>query len=154
MTMELDEYGEPSLDWGKSEGSTGWLQEPLSPLAAAEDIGAALGCGAHVSRLHRSCAGPFNDQDAQSVDVLEAMRKDKAFAELDALLLPVSRAVAQYPAVELPESSAFYLRQGRAVMTPGLPDAGLVALLERGGGFLGVGEVLNDGRVTPRRLLS
>ena len=70
------------------------------------------------------------------------------------MLLPVATAVRQYPSIELPESSAFYLRQGRAVMTPGLPDTGLVALQERGGSFFGVGEVLDDGRVTPRRLIN
>lgn len=120
----------------------------------AEDIGAVLGSGGHVTRLHRSNVGPFSDIDAVSLDRLEAMRQQSSFSELDALLQPVSTAVGQFPSIELTESSAFYLRQGRAVSTPGLPDAGLVALNETGGGFLGVGEVLDDGRVTPRRLLN
>ncbi len=119
----------------------------------AEDIGRRLGCGAHVVALHRFKAGPFTDDTAQELPMLELLRGRKAFAELDALLLPVMDAMAQFPQVELPEATAFYLRQGLPVMSPGLPEHGFVALRADGGEFLGVGEMLDDGRVAPRRLL-
>jgi len=120
----------------------------------AEDLGRALGCGAHVKTLHRSQAGPFTDGQAVSLEAIEALRQSKAFAEMDGLLLPVVDAMRQFPRVELPEATAFYLRQGLPVMTPGLPGDGFVALLGSAGEFLGVGEMLDDGRVAPRRLMT
>lgn len=119
----------------------------------AQDLGDLLGCGAHVKSLRRTRVGPFLDKQAQSLEHLESLRKRRAFSELDALLLPIQSAVSEYPEVEVPEQSAFYLRKGMPVVTSGLPESGFVSLLEIGGNFIGVGEVLNDGRVTPRRLV-
>src|SRR5690606_35542139 len=42
----------------------------------AEDLGQALGCGAHVTRLHRSQAGPFSDEQAIDLESLHAERGD------------------------------------------------------------------------------
>src|SRR5690606_24963417 len=49
----------------------------------AEDLGAALGCGGHVSRLHRSAAGCFTDADAISLDALTALREGRRGEDLD-----------------------------------------------------------------------
>jgi tRNA pseudouridine55 synthase len=79
----------------------------------AEDIGAALGCGAHVATLRRSRAGPFSDADAVSLDVLEELRANRAFEELDRYLLPASRALGHLPEVRLAESVCFTSRRDR-----------------------------------------
>jgi len=71
---------------------------------------------------------------------------------LDRLLIPMDRALGHLPAVSLGEDSAFYLQRGQAVKVPG-PDCGPVRLYGAGETFLGVGEMLGDGRVAPRRLL-
>jgi tRNA pseudouridine55 synthase len=118
----------------------------------AEDIGRALGCGAHVAQLHRSQAGPFGDADAVSLAVLEELRARRAFAELDAFLLPAARALGHLPEVRLAESSCFYLAQGQSVMAAGLPAPGLVRIAGEDGSFRGVGEVLDERRVAPRRM--
>lgn len=118
----------------------------------AEDIGAALGCGAHVATLRRSRAGPFSDADAVSLDVLEALRADRAFEELDSFLLPASRALGHLPEVRLAESSCYYLSQGQAVTVANLPAPGFVRIAGEDGSFRGVGEVLDDRRVAPRRM--
>ena len=60
----------------------------------AEDIGVALGCGAHVATLRRSRAGPFSEAGAVSLDVLEELRANRAFEELDKYLLPASSALS------------------------------------------------------------
>ena len=118
----------------------------------AEDIGAALGCGAHVATLRRSRAGPFSDADAVSLDVLEELRANRAFEELDRYLLPASRALGHLPEVRLAESSCHYLSQGQAVTVANLPAPGLVRIAGEDGSFRGVGEVLDDRRVAPRRM--
>ena len=74
-------------------------------------------------------------------------------AALDALLLPVTDALEHLPLLTLPESSGFYLRQGQPVLVPNAPCDGMVRLALETGLFLGLGEILDDGRVAPRRLI-
>ncbi len=116
----------------------------------AEDLGAAMGCGAHVTALRRLSAGPFELTEALSFEDLEE-RKDSG--ELDAALQPVESAVRTWPEIRLTGATAYYLRQGQPVMVPNAPVSGWVQITEEDDGFLGVGEIDNDGRVAPRRLV-
>jgi tRNA pseudouridine55 synthase len=120
----------------------------------AEDLGRALGCGAHVSKLRRVQAGPFGEADCVTQATLEALKSREAFAEMDRLLRPADTAVAALPLVVLAESAGFYLRQGQPVLVPKAPTEGLVQLQLATGEFIGVGEILDDGRVAPRRLVN
>jgi tRNA pseudouridine55 synthase len=54
----------------------------------------------------------------------------------------------------LSETAAYYLASGHAVQVPGAPVSGWVSLFDEQNVFLGVGEILDDGRVAPRRLVS
>lgn len=120
----------------------------------AEDLGRALGCGAHVSMLRRTGAGPFEERQAVSVALLEQLRADELFAAMDDYLLPVDTPVLGLPAVRLAEISAGYMRQGQAVFVPQAPTSGTVRMYSESDDFLGVGEILDDGRVGPKRLIS
>lgn len=123
----------------------------------SEDLGKMLGLGAHVSSLRRSAAGPFNLDGALTLPQLEALREGKQAEDLDFLLRPLDAAVSDRLAVELPESAAWYFRRGQPVMTPSAyrtaEEGDIVRIFRDDGDFLGVGEVLDDGRVTPRRLV-
>jgi tRNA pseudouridine55 synthase len=120
----------------------------------AEDLGRALGCGAFVSALRRTRAGPFGIEDSVGMSTLEALRGDTSeFHELDELLLPADAALGDLPLVSLSESGGFYIRQGQPVMVPNAPRGGIVRVALDSGEFLGVGEILDDGRVAPRRLI-
>jgi tRNA pseudouridine55 synthase len=120
----------------------------------AEDLGRALGCGAFVSALRRTRAGPFSIEDSVGMSALEALRGDTSeFHELDELLLPADAALGDLPLVSLSESGGFYIRQGQPVMVPNAPRGGIVRVALDSGEFLGVGEILDDGRVAPRRLI-
>jgi tRNA pseudouridine55 synthase len=118
-----------------------------------EDIGEQLGCGAHVAGLRRLGVGPFDEQGMVTMDALESRRAEAGEAGLDALLLPMESALSDWPDVHLAADAAFYLRQGQPVLVPKAPTSGLVRLYEGESRFLGVGEILDDGRVAPRRLL-
>jgi tRNA pseudouridine55 synthase len=124
----------------------------------AEDLGRNLGFGAHVSSLRRCEAGPFSLDDAVSIDQLEALREDGQAENLDYLLHPLDTAVGDRLAIELSEDAAWYFRRGQPVMTPTVyrtaEEGDIVRIFRRGGDFVGVGEVLDDGRVTPRRLVT
>jgi len=117
----------------------------------AEDLGAALGCGAFVSALRREGAGPFRLDAGFTLEALEARAAGGA-EQLDALLLPLDQALAHLPAVTLTEDAAYYLLKGQAVLVPRAPRDGLLRLYDVAGRFLGVGETQADGRVGPRRL--
>jgi tRNA pseudouridine55 synthase len=121
--------------------------------SVAEDLGQALGCGAHVSVLRRTKAGPFSIDDSVTLNTLEALKENDALAQMDELLLPADTAVKSLPLVELGESGGFYLRQGQPVLVPNAPGSGMVRVALETGEFLGVGEILDDGRVAPRRLI-
>ena len=119
----------------------------------AEDLGRALGCGAHVSVLRRTRAGPFSIEDSVTLNTLEALKQNDQLAQMDDLLLPADTAVKALPLVELAESGGFYLRQGQPVLVPNAPCDGMVRVALDSGEFLGIGEILDDGRVAPRRLI-
>jgi tRNA pseudouridine55 synthase len=119
----------------------------------AEDLGRALGCGAFVRALRRTRAGPFAIEDSVSPSTLEALKENCDLQELDTFLLPADAALGDLPLVQLSESGGFYLRQGQPVMVPNAPRDGIVRVALETGEFLGVGEILDDGRVAPRRLI-
>ena len=119
----------------------------------AEDLGRALGCGAHVSALRRTRAGPFSIEDSVSMATLEALKSNEQMAEMDALLLPADTALGGLPLVRLTESGGYYIRQGQPVQVPNAPSDGMVRVALETGEFLGIGEILDDGRVAPRRLI-
>jgi tRNA pseudouridine55 synthase len=123
----------------------------------AEDIGAALGCGGHVIALRRTGVGPYVEPQRRFVTLEEiedliAAHEDP-LPELDSLLLPLESALEHWPAVRLTADAAFYLRQGQAVLVPQAPTEGLVRLYDPSRHFLGVGCILDDGKVQPKRLL-
>ena len=118
-----------------------------------DDLGEQLGCGAHVVELRRLMAGPFKESDMVTFEEIETARVD---GRLDELLAPISSAVSQWPAVRLSAASAYYIRQGQPVLVPHAPSEGWVQLRESCSNdewFLGMGEIMEDGRVAPRRLI-
>ena len=119
----------------------------------AEDLGRAIGCGAFVSALRRTRAGPFGIEDSMTLNALEALKGAGESGQLDTLLLPTDAALGALPLVRLSESSGFYMRQGQPVMVSNGPRDGIVRVALDSGEFLGVGEMLDDGRVAPRRLI-
>ena len=118
----------------------------------AEDIGAVLGCGAHVSALRRTGVGPFSAEQMVHTDELNAAFEKGRQAMLE-LLLPMESALSNWPAVRLNADSTFYVKQGQPVLVPNAPTRGRVRLYDNKDGFIGVGEILEDGRVAPKRLM-
>ncbi len=118
----------------------------------AEDIGEAIGCGAHISALRRLATGPFGADGMLTPEALEAL-PDQAARE--GMLLPVDVLVADLPRLALDEAAANRLLHGQSARcdTGELPVDGL-ARLYRDETFLGLGVVRAAGEIAPRRLLS
>jgi tRNA pseudouridine55 synthase len=121
----------------------------------AEDIGEKLGCGAHLSALRRTASGPFDIEDSVTLEELERITEnsvEQGFAEADRLLMPAENALVDWESVNLSKDAAYYISQGQPVLVPKAPTSGLVKLFSDEKGFLGIGEILDDGRVAPRRM--
>ncbi len=119
----------------------------------AEDIGKDLGCGAHVKSLRRIGVGPYSDDNMLTMTELENIAEN-GLSGLDAELLGIDSVLQDLPSVQLVDSVAYYLCQGQPVMVPGAPTRGMLRIYTEDRRFLGVGEVLTDGRVAPKRLVT
>ena len=118
----------------------------------AEDIGKELGCGAHVKSLRRIGVGPYSDNNMLTMPELESIA-ETGLPGLDAELLDIDSVLQDMPSVHLVDSVAYYLCQGQPVTVPRAPTRGMLRVYTEEGRFLGVGEVLEDGRVAPKRLV-
>jgi tRNA pseudouridine55 synthase len=111
----------------------------------AEDIGEAMGCGAHLAALRRTQSGPFRVDDAVSLRALEAMQPDA----LDALLLDVDAPLADLPVLRVDADEVRSLREGKELSTAE-PGPGPYRAYGPSG-FTGVVEIA-EGRVRAVRL--
>jgi tRNA pseudouridine55 synthase len=120
----------------------------------AEDIGDRLGCGGHVSALRRSGVGPYIEGHTRFVSMAEVeAAAEQGLDAMDAKLLPLDSVLDHCPALRLSADAAFYLRQGQPVLVPQAPANGMVRLYDQSERFVGIGVILDDGRVQPKRLL-
>lgn len=117
------------------------------------DIGVKLGTGAHVAALRRLGVGDFDLKNAITLDELEETLANSGMTALDEMLAPVEDALTHWPMVQLSMDAAFSLCHGQSVLVPKAPTEGPVCLFESTGAFLGIGEVQDDGRIAPRRLV-
>ncbi|AYH44539.1 tRNA pseudouridine(55) synthase TruB [Azoarcus sp. DN11] len=115
----------------------------------AIDLGRLLGCGAHLSALRRTRIGPFAvGAGTVTLAALEGVAAD----EREQLLAPADALVAHLPAVTLSRTQTTGLLQGR-VLAVDCGKRGLVRVYGDGR-FLGLGELADDGRLSPKRLVA
>jgi tRNA pseudouridine55 synthase len=119
----------------------------------AVDLGVALGTVAHLAGLRRTTTGGFHLRDAKPLD--EWM--NATAEERSAWLLPVDSLVADVPRIDLNETDARDLRNGKLIscVVAGVPCPSY-RLYGPGNTFLGLGEFVPDRVNTLRvqRLLS
>ena len=118
-----------------------------------EDIGRELGCGAHVAALRRTQAGPFGLAQAVTLEELVQVHAEGGNEALDRFLLPVDAGLEHWPLLQLSEHSAYYWLHGQPVRAPEAPKFGMLRVQDHEGRFIGIGEVTDDGRIAPRRLI-
>jgi len=118
----------------------------------AEDVGEALGSGAHVTALRRTGVGPFGEEQMVSSETLEN-EAEKGPEALDSFLYPIDSALQHWPEVVLSPDATFYLKQGQSVLVPRSPTEGWVRVYSADRGFLGAGLIDEDGKVAPKRLM-
>lgn len=114
-----------------------------------EDLGGALGCGAHLSALRRTAAGSFRIGEALSLDKLQGASSE----ERDLWLLAPERLLAGLPRVDLSGPQAGRFAQGRPVQLEA-PGGGRCGVYGEAGQLLGVGEAGPTGELRPQRLVA
>ena len=114
----------------------------------AEDIGAALGCGAHLAALRRTRVGSLDLDNALTLAQLEQMD----MAQRRASLLPVDALIAAVPRIDLGDAQARRFCHGNAVDAAGPP--GRCRVYGPDERLLGVAELDEHGVLSPRRLLA
>ena len=112
----------------------------------AEDVGNALGCGAHLTALRRVVVGPLGIDDAVTLDQLVALPGESRAA----CLLPPDALLKALPAVFLDEEATLRFTYGNPV--EGVAPLGKCRVYGLGR-LLGMAEVDGSGRVHPRRLV-
>ena len=120
----------------------------------AEDLGAALGVPAYVATLRRCQSGPFTLDECVTPEQLTAVKEAGAGGDLDALLQPIESCIQHLPRLSLSEAATFYIRQGQSVLVPNGPQSGMVRIADARGLFLGIGDMRDDGKLAPKRLLA
>ena len=118
----------------------------------AEDIGERLGCGGHIVALRRLGVGLFDSSRMITLDELHAAAGNGM--SLDRFLLPIESALTHWPDVKLSQDVAYFIKRGQAVVVPHAPTRGFVKLYSGDACFMGIGHILDDGRVAPRRLVN
>lgn len=94
----------------------------------ARDLGRDLGCFGHVSALRRTRVGPFDVEQAISLDKLEELSHKGA---LETALQPVAAALADIPALAITGNEAERLRRGQEIRVPS-SQTGTVCVLSSG----------------------
>lgn len=123
-----------------------------------EDIGAILGCGAHVSMLRRIEAGPFTLDQTATIKQLEELQENEGVSALDPFLLPIDIMLDGFERVCLNNEQSGSILQGQAVRIAHSLEPGLIRLYsedqELGERFIGMAEIMDDGEIAPRRLVN
>jgi tRNA pseudouridine55 synthase len=117
----------------------------------AEDIGAALGWGAHLIALHRTATGDFTGADAVSLDDLQRVRESGSLPALDRLLFAPARIVSHLPEVRLDTAGCRALHRGQ--VTHAAAPAGMVRVVDAQGVFHGIARSDGSGQLRAQRMM-
>lgn len=112
-----------------------------------EAIGEMLGLGAHVTALHRVYTAGFEDMPMYTLEALTALDLEARWQ----CVLPISRAISDFPSLTLDADAQAALRQGK-VLPYVATHKGLVQLHSKEGAYLGIGELTADDRLIAKRL--
>jgi tRNA pseudouridine55 synthase len=136
----------------------------------AEDIGHDLGCGGTVKELRRLEAGQFSIENARTIEQLMAMDQQSLLQSL----INVDKPLEALPAVQLSDEQTICIKYGQSLnlfsydetplgeaerlrangASPNLETSQGPVRLYNDTVFLGLGEMLRDGKLAPKKLFN
>ena len=114
----------------------------------AEDIGHKLGCGGTVKALRRTAAGQFSLTSAYTIEALQSMTPETAMH----IMLAVDQPLQVFPAMHVSQFEADLVRQGQKIASQFSGEHQGMCRLYHDKQFLGLGEILMDDKIQPRKL--
>lgn len=121
----------------------------------AQDIGEAMGFGAHLSMLRRTQVSPFDCSKLHTIEDIEAIENKE---DLSQLLLPIDSALIEFPALTLTEDDVALIRNGIKIKHEGIPKSDRIRLYTAKNQFLGIGEYseskTGEAILKPKRLMN
>jgi tRNA pseudouridine55 synthase len=107
----------------------------------ANDLGEALGCGAHLESLRRTRIGAFSADDSVGLEAFEAMTPEQRLSPPHAV--PLARVPFPFPRVQLASLEAWKIRRGQAVPARGVEarEGDWVTLIGPTNDLLALGQV-------------
>ncbi|MBE0434888.1 MAG: tRNA pseudouridine(55) synthase TruB [Methylomicrobium sp.] len=125
-----------------------WCSKGTYIRTLAEDIGERLGCGGTVIELRRLASGRFVIDEAKSIEQLQEMSENERMN----CLIPVDKPIDSIPAVDLSEEQANSIKQGQSLTLKNSLEGPVRMYMGRQ--FLGLGEMLMDGKLAPKKLFN
>ncbi|EHU1489736.1 tRNA pseudouridine(55) synthase TruB [Acinetobacter baumannii] len=113
-----------------------------------EDIGEALGCGGHLTMLHRIQTGHFELIPSYTIEYLESLTEEQR----EALLLPVYAPIDHFLKIQVPEGREKYFCNGLESNIDHSAEAEV--LVFSGERCLGLAEITDKKRLVPKRILN
>ncbi len=104
--FELRSYAPPDIDFEVSCSAGTYVR------SLAHDLGADLGCGAHLHRLVRTAMGKYRLDEAKTPEEIEAAA---AAGRFEAFLIPPEGLLEDLPAVSVTAAGRALVRNGRAI---------------------------------------
>lgn len=119
-----------------------------------DDLGEALGCGAHVTMLRRLTVADYPFEKMMTITDLQEIAEKQPLEQLDNLLLPMDSAVGRLPRLNLDEVQTKSVGFGQRIKFDNRDQVyGQVRLFSADGTFLGVAEITPDNVIRPSRMV-
>jgi tRNA pseudouridine55 synthase len=118
-----------------------------------DDLGEDLGCGAHVTALRRIRVAGYDETQTVSLNTLVDCFEQEGEQALLPYLQDLSLALPSWPIASLSDDEVTRIWQGQQVLAASTASPGLVKLQDQQGQLHGIGEVLADGQLKPKRLI-
>ena len=116
-----------------------------------DDLGQALGCGAHVTLLHREYVADYPVEQMVNIEQLEKDREQEI--SLDDYLLPLDSAILFLESAHIDSESADFFCHGQAINYPSLTEGDLIRVYSDDEQFLGIAEVDDQDMLAPKRIV-
>ena len=117
-----------------------------------QDIASRLGTCAHVRSLHRNAVQPFREEQMLGMPVFRSFAEE-GFDKLDKLLLPADGAISCWPRILISDTKKIKLLRGQTIEAEPQWPRSQVRLYSSYEGLFGVGEVLVEGKLVPRKMM-
>ena len=117
-----------------------------------EDLSHTLGSGGHVIMLRRVAAAGYTQKQAVTIEQLEIIA-EQGIQSLDSqLLLPTEDALPDWPSIVASNEMVIALRFGQSIKVEDKFESRNVRLFTLENTFLGLGEMSENGTVSPKRV--